>query len=120
MSDFSTRTRAMKRQSAALAQQPPERRAWLALYAFGHLLLLMIPGVVLIAAGIRLGVRSFYEPGSVAAVWMLAAGVSTFCVGMALVRSVLRVPGRSVHGRLQWLCSSRRPLVSSRSGLSSR
>lgn len=74
----------------ALAASPPADRAWLALYAFGYTFLVVLTGIVLFAAGVKLAITAYGQPGSAPTVWFLAAGVSLYVVGLALLRTILR------------------------------
>ena len=75
----------------ALTGAPTTQRAWMALYAFGYSFLLVIPGIVVFAAGVRLTALSPGHTGTAASVWFLAGGVSAYCAGLALVRLALRI-----------------------------
>jgi low temperature requirement protein LtrA len=73
----------------SLSQSVPSRRAWLALYAFGYTYLLVLGGIVVFAAGVKLAVAQYGRPASESTAWFLAAGVSAYILGLVLIRSVL-------------------------------
>jgi low temperature requirement protein LtrA len=77
----------------ALARAPAEHRARLALYAFGYIFLSMVPGIILFAAGVRLGVRFADRSAAGAGVWLLAGGIALYCAGLAAFRRVLALRG---------------------------
>jgi len=79
-----------ERAEQAMDRAPYERRAWLALSAFGYLFLLVLGGIVLVAAGMKLAVVRYDEPATMATAVFLAAGVAAYAVGLALFRWVLR------------------------------
>jgi len=66
-----------------------ERRAWMSLNAFGYVFLLVLGGIVLVAAGMKLAVVSYNEPSTLATAVLLAAGVAAYAVGLVLFRLVL-------------------------------
>jgi low temperature requirement protein LtrA len=79
-----------ERVERSLAAAPPGERAWLALYAFGYTFLLVLIGIVLFAAGVKLAVTGFGRPGSEPTVWFLSAGVSVYLLGLVVIRLILR------------------------------
>jgi low temperature requirement protein LtrA len=74
----------------ALSAAPESRLAWRALYAFGYSFLLVLGGVVALAAGVRLVAHAPTRAASMGTAWFVAAGTSAYCVGLALVRAILR------------------------------
>ena len=66
-----------------------ERRAWMSLNAFGYVFLLVLGGIVLVAAGMKLAVVSYNEPSTLATAVLLAAGVAAYAIGLVLFRLVL-------------------------------
>src|SRR5207237_3624363 len=66
-----------------------ERRAWMSLKAFGYVFLLVLGGIVLVAAGMKLAVVSYNEPSTLATAVMLAVGVAAYAIGLVLFRLVL-------------------------------
>ena len=78
-----------QRAEQAMDRAPFERRAWLALNGFGYVFLLVLGGVVLVAAGMKLAVVRYDEPAALATAVFLAGGVAGYAVGLALFRWVL-------------------------------
>ena len=66
-----------------------ERRAWMSLNAFGYVFLLVLGGIVLVAAGMKLAVVSYNEPSTLATAVLLAAGVAAYAIGLVLFRLVM-------------------------------
>src|SRR6202022_112573 len=62
----------------AMDRAPYERRAWLALFGFGYLFLLVLGGIVLVAAGMKLAVVSYDQPATLATAVFLAGGVAAY------------------------------------------
>jgi low temperature requirement protein LtrA len=73
----------------ALASAPASQRAWMALYAFGYGFLVVLGGIVVLAAGIRLAAHTPTAVAGTATAWFLAAGASVYCAGLALLRAIL-------------------------------
>jgi low temperature requirement protein LtrA len=73
----------------ALASAPTSKRAWMALYAFGYGFLVVLGGIVVLAAGIRLAAYMPTAVAGTATAWFLAAGASVYCMGLALLRAIL-------------------------------
>jgi low temperature requirement protein LtrA len=78
-----------ERAERAMDGAPFERRAWMALNAFGYLFLLVLGGVVLVAAGMKLAVVQYDQPATLGTAVFLAAGVAAYAIGLALFRWVL-------------------------------
>jgi low temperature requirement protein LtrA len=73
----------------------PAERARMALLGFGYAHFVMILGIVLIAAGLEVGIAHSSGPAEPVGVWNLAAGLAIYLVGDTLYRRVLRIgPGR--------------------------
>jgi len=70
---------------AAIGRAPEARRPWLALNAFGYVFLLVLGGIVLVAAGIKMAVVRFGEPATLPAALCLAGGVGAYALGLAPV-----------------------------------
>ena len=87
-----------QRAETALARAPQEKAPWLALNAFGYTFLLILGGIVLAAAGMKLAVVRYQEPATLATALFLAAGVSVYLLGLAVFRWLVR--GGSVAVRL--------------------
>jgi len=78
-----------ERAEQAMDRAPYERRAWLALNAFGYVFLLVLGGIVVVAAGMKLAVVRYDEPATPATAVFLAGGVAAYAIGLALFRWVL-------------------------------
>ena len=78
-----------ERAEQAMDRAPIERRAWLALNAFGYVFLLVLGGIVLVAAGMKLAVVRYDQPAPVATAVFLAGGVAAYVIGLAGFRWVL-------------------------------
>jgi low temperature requirement protein LtrA len=78
-----------QRAEQAMDAAPYERRAWLGLNAFGYVFLLVLGGIVLVAAGMKLAVVRYDQPATLATAVLLAGGVAAYAIGLALFRSVL-------------------------------
>jgi low temperature requirement protein LtrA len=72
-----------------MERAPFAERAWLALNAFGYVFLLILGGIVLVAAGMKLAVVRYDEPETLATAVFLAGGVAAYAMGLALFRGVL-------------------------------
>jgi low temperature requirement protein LtrA len=79
-----------ERAEQAMDRAPFERRTWLALNAFGYVFLLVLGGVVLVAAGMKLAVVGYDQPATLGTAVFLAGGVAAYAVGLGLFRWVLR------------------------------
>jgi low temperature requirement protein LtrA len=78
-----------ERAERVLAAAAVERVSWLALYGFGYAFLPVLGGIIVFAAGVRNAVVHYGEPVTPSAAWLLAAGVATYLVGLALFRRLL-------------------------------
>jgi low temperature requirement protein LtrA len=82
------------RAERALAAVPEERRAWLAIVAFGYWHLLMLLGIIALAAGLKDTIGHAHDHLDLAHALMLAGGVALFLAGDVLFRRSLRIgPG---------------------------
>jgi low temperature requirement protein LtrA len=68
-----------------------DRTTWLALYGFGYAFLPVLGGIIVFAAGIKNAVVQSGEPLTASTAWLLAAGVATYLVGLALFRQLLGI-----------------------------
>jgi low temperature requirement protein LtrA len=75
-----------RRAEVALESAPPEKKPWLALNAFGYTFLLLLGGIVLVAAGVKLAVLRFAEPATVSSAFFMGGGVALYAVGLGLFR----------------------------------
>jgi low temperature requirement protein LtrA len=76
----------------ALAGIAPGRRGWFALVGIDLPTVLMLAGVVAVAAGSRLSLPVLTDRSPTAAAALIAGGAATFLVGSALARLVFRLP----------------------------
>jgi low temperature requirement protein LtrA len=80
-----------ERAERALDAAPDERAPWLALYAFGFAYLLVLGGIIVLAAGVKEAVERFGEPLTASAAWFLASGVAVYVVGLAWFRRLFAI-----------------------------
>jgi low temperature requirement protein LtrA len=66
-------------------------RSRMALYAFGYAHLLMLAGVVLTAAGVKLLIEQLHEATSLATSTMLAGGIALYLLGDVVFRRIIHV-----------------------------
>jgi low temperature requirement protein LtrA len=85
------------RAERALAATPEDRRGWLAIQAFGYWHLLMLLGIIAMAAGLKDVIGHAFDHLDLAHALMLSGGVALFLVGDVLFRRSLRI-GRG-YGR---------------------
>ena len=78
-----------ERAEQSMERAPFEKRSWLALNAFGYVFFLVLGGIVLVAAGMKLAVVRYDEPATLATAIFLAGGVAAYATGLALFRGVL-------------------------------
>ena len=78
-----------ERAEAAIDGAPEAHRPWLALNSFGYVFLLVLGGIVVLAAGMKLGIVHYGEPANLATAGFLAGGVAAYLAGLALFRWVL-------------------------------
>jgi low temperature requirement protein LtrA len=80
-----------ERAERALDAAPAERAPWLALYAFGYAYLLVLGGIIVLAAGIKEAVERFGEPLTASSAWFLASGVAVYVLGLVWFRRLLAI-----------------------------
>ncbi|MDG4821843.1 low temperature requirement protein A [Asanoa sp. WMMD1127] len=81
-----------ERSTAALAGiTDPVRRAWIAIWAFGHAHFPMVIGIVLFSAGIKEAIPAAFDPLAWSAAAALAAGAALFLVGHAVFLLILGI-----------------------------
>jgi low temperature requirement protein LtrA len=80
-----------ERAERALGSADRDRSPWLALNAFGYAFLLILGGIIVLAAGVKLAIVRYAEPVTAPAAWFLAAGVAAYVVGLALFRRLLGI-----------------------------
>jgi low temperature requirement protein LtrA len=78
-----------ERARQSMERAPEERRPWLAIQAFGYIFLPLLGGIIVVAAGMKLGVVAYDQPASVSTALFLASGVSAYAVGLVLFRWLL-------------------------------
>jgi low temperature requirement protein LtrA len=78
-----------RRAEEALAAVPEDRRAAVAVMAFGYWHLPILLGIVALAAGLKDAIGHAFEPLDLAHALLLAGGVATFLAGNVGFRSVL-------------------------------
>ena len=79
------------RAERALAAVPDDRRGWVAVQAFGYCHLLMLLGIIALAAGLKDAIGHAFEPLDLAHAWLLAGGVAVFLAGDILFRRTLGI-----------------------------
>ena len=83
------------RAEQALATVPDDRRGWVAFQAFGWWHLLMLLGIIALAAGLKDAVGHAFDPLDLAHALMLSGGAALFLAGDILFRRTLDLgPGR--------------------------
>jgi low temperature requirement protein LtrA len=80
-----------RRAEQALAAVPHDRRGWVAVQAFGYCHLLMLLGIIALAAGLKDAIGNAFEPLDLAHALLLAGGVAVFLAGDILFRRTLRI-----------------------------
>ena len=79
------------RAERALAAIPDDRRGWTAIQAFGYWHLLLLLGVITLAAGLKDAIGHAFDPLDLAHALLLSGGVALFLVGDALFRRTLHL-----------------------------
>jgi low temperature requirement protein LtrA len=83
------------RAELALAAVSDDRRGWVAIQAFGYWHLLMLLGIIAMAAGLKDVVGHAFDPLDLAHALLLSGGVAIFLAGDVLFRHTLHIgPGR--------------------------
>jgi low temperature requirement protein LtrA len=83
------------RAERALAAVPDDRRGWVAIQAFGYWHLVMLLGIIALAAGLKDAVGRAFDPLDLAHALMLSGGAALFLAGDLLFRRTLHLgPGR--------------------------
>jgi low temperature requirement protein LtrA len=83
------------RAEQALATVPDDRRGWVAFQAFGWWHLLMLLGIIALAAGLKDAIGHAFDPLDLAHALMLSGGAALFLAGDILFRRTLDLgPGR--------------------------
>jgi low temperature requirement protein LtrA len=80
-----------RRAEQALAAVGDDRRGWVAVQAFGYCHLLMLLGIIALAAGLKDAIGHAFEPLDLAHALLLAGGVAAFLAGDILFRRTLRI-----------------------------
>jgi low temperature requirement protein LtrA len=82
------------RAERALAAVPDDRRGWVAIQAFGYWHLLMLLGIIVLAAGLKDAIGHAFDPLDLAHALMLGGGAALFLAGEVLFRRTLAIgPG---------------------------
>ena len=79
------------RAEEALAAVPEDRRAAVAVRAFGYWHLPILLGIIALAAGLKHAISHAFDPLDLAHAWLLAGGVAAFLAGDLLFRRTLRI-----------------------------
>ena len=79
------------RAERALAAVPDDRRGWVAIQAFGYWHLLMLLGIITLAAGLKDTIGHAFDPLDLPHALLLSGGAALFLVGDALFRRTLRL-----------------------------
>jgi low temperature requirement protein LtrA len=83
------------RAERALAAVPDDQRGWVSIQAFGYWHLLMLLGVITMAAGLKDAIGHAFDPLDLAHALMLSGGAALFLAGDVLFRRTLGIgPGR--------------------------
>jgi low temperature requirement protein LtrA len=83
------------RAEQALAAVGDDRRGWVAFQAFGYWHLLMLLGIIALAAGLKDAIGHAFDPLDLAHALMLSGGTALFLAGDVLFRRTLHLgPGR--------------------------
>ncbi|HJT99994.1 MAG TPA: low temperature requirement protein A [Actinomycetes bacterium] len=80
-----------RRAEQALAAVPDDQRGWVAVQAFGYCHLLMLLGIIALAAGLKDAIGHAFDPLDLAHALLLAGGAAAFLAGDILFRRVLRI-----------------------------
>jgi low temperature requirement protein LtrA len=86
-----------ERAERAISDADRARSPWLALYAFGYAFLVILGGIIVLAAGVKLAIVRSAQPVPAPAAWFLAGGVATYVVGLAWFRRLLGTGPLSVR-----------------------
>jgi low temperature requirement protein LtrA len=76
----------------ALNRVSSGERAWMALYAFGYGHLVMIAGIVVMAAGVKQWIEQLHEDTSLTTSALLASGITLYLLGDVLFRRAVHIP----------------------------
>jgi low temperature requirement protein LtrA len=79
------------RAERALAAVPDDHRGWTAIQAFGYCHLLMLLGIITLAAGLKDAIGHAFDPLDLPHALLLSGGTALFLVGDALFRRTLRL-----------------------------
>ena len=80
-----------RRAEQALAAVPDDQRGWVAVQAFGYCHLLLLLGIIALAAGLKDAIGHAFDPLDLAHALLLAGGAAAFLAGDILFRRVLRI-----------------------------
>jgi low temperature requirement protein LtrA len=88
----------------ALAAVPDDRRGWVAIQAFGYCHLLMLLGIIALAAGLKDAIGHAFDSLDLPHALLLAGGTALFLVGDACFRRTLRLGPASLRALAAVLC----------------
>lgn len=84
-----------RRAEHTFARATPAERSRMAIIGFGYAFFIMIFGIILIAAGLEVGIAHATGRPDAVGIWNLAAGLAVYLIGDTLYRHALRIgPGR--------------------------
>jgi low temperature requirement protein LtrA len=98
------------RAEQALAAVPDVRRGWVAIQAFGYWHLLMLLGVIAMAAGLKDAIGHAFDPLDLAHALMLSGGAALFLAGDLLFRRTLDLGPATLRAAAALLCLATIPL----------
>jgi low temperature requirement protein LtrA len=81
----------------AMAKVPQAQRSRMALYGYGYAHLLIIGGIVAVAAGLKHMIEHLHEPPFAASAWSLGIGVALYLSGNVWFRRTLHLPPEGVR-----------------------
>jgi low temperature requirement protein LtrA len=98
------------RAERALAAVPDDRRGWVAIQAFGYWHLVMLLGIIALAAGLKDAIGHAFDPLDLAHALMLAGGAALFLTGDVLFRRTLHLGPAHLRAAAAVLCLATIPL----------
>jgi len=98
------------RAERALAAVDDDRRGWVAIQSFGYCHLLMLLGIIALAAGLKDAIGHAFDPLDLPHALLLAGGPALFLVGDAFFRRTLRLGPARLRVLAAALCLATIPL----------
>jgi low temperature requirement protein LtrA len=89
---------------------PEDRRGWVALQAFGYWHLVMLLGIIAMAAGLKDAIGHAFDPLDLAHALMLSGGATLFLAGDLLFRRTLQLGPARLRAAAAALCLATIPL----------